>query len=274
MTLNLEYVDAVFKTLQGSDLSQYTLTGVQVLAVLLFLINLLKKYLEGTANTQEVTWGLTPSDLVKNLAIVLLVIFSHEILFQFDTFLVAIETQYREVAPDLVPLQLQGFDLSQDIHWSDVGTKALSTIYEYITTPFYPMRIVAFILSVFLWLLDLIIYPLFLAERFFILGLMQVFFPLILSLSVFEKFRTMGYNFFRLYIAIYMLVPAFFLVNVFINGLFTEANQNFWSELTGSLPEDSLMAPVIELGVVGFMVLLKFKLYRKATSFTLRMFTN
>lgn len=272
--MDLEYVDAVFKTLQDSDLSQYTMTGVKVLAVLLFLINLLKKYVEGTANNQEVTWGLTPTDLIKNLAVVLLVIFSQEILFQLDAVLVAIETQYREVAPDLVPLQLQGYDPSQDVHWSDIGTKALFTIYQYITTPFYPMRIVAFILSVFLWLLDLIIYPLFLAERFFLLGLMQVFFPLILSLSVFEKFRAMGYNFFKLYIAIYMLVPAFFMVNIFINGLFAAANLNFWGELTGSVPEDNLMAPVIELGVVGFMVLLKFKLYRKATSFTLRMFTN
>lgn len=126
--------------------------------------------------------------------------------------------------------------------------------------------------SVFLWLLDLFIYPLFLAERFFLLGIMQAFFPLIISLSVFEKFRTLAYNFFKLYAGVYMMVPAFFLVNVFVNIIYTEVNNNFWSNLFGNNWGNLLFGPLIELASVGFIVLLKFKLYRKASTFVFKLF--
>jgi len=115
---------------------------------------------------------------------------------------------------------------------------------------------------------------LFLAERYFLLGILQAFFPLVISLAVFEKFRPLAYTFFKLYAAVYMMVPAFFLVNVFVNHLYTEINTNFWGSLFGTDWGSEFFAPVIQLGSIGFMVLLKFKLYRRATSFTLRLFTG
>ena len=103
---------------------------------------------------------------------------------------------------------------------------------------------------------------------------MQAFFPLIISRAVLEKFRSLSYNFFKLYAAVYMLVPAFFLVNVFINAIYTEINTNFWTNLFGTDVGSDFFAPVVELGSIGFIVFLKFKLYRRATSFTLRLFTS
>ena len=97
---------------------------------------------------------------------------------------------------------------------------------------------------------------------------------LVLSLSVFEKFRSLAYGFFKLYAAVYMLVPAFFLVNIFINAIYTEINENFWEQLFGTDYMEGFFAPVVQFGSVGFIVFLKFKLYRRATSFTLRLFTQ
>ena len=108
-------------------------------------------------------------------------------------------------------------------------------LYEALVTPLYGFKIFAFIISTILWILDLFIYPLFLAERFFLLGIMQAFFPLVISLAVFEKFRSLAYTFFKLYAAVYMLVPAFFLVNVFINAIYTEINTNFWDNFLGPM---------------------------------------
>ncbi len=71
-----------------------------------------------------------------------------------------------------------------------------------------------------------------------------------------------------------MLVPAFFLVIVFVNALYTEIDTNFWNNLFGTDVGEGFFAPVVQLGSVGFIVFLKFKLYRRATSFTLRLFTN
>lgn len=272
--IGLEYIDTVFQTIQNSSFSQYTIAGMKTLAVLFFLINILKKYNEGIVDKEGYTWGLSPSELAKNFAVVLIVIFSTQVLGFFDAILVAIEAQYRGTAPALLPLQLQDLPLEEDVGLFDAASMAMTLLYEALITPLYGFKILAFILSVILWLLDLFIYPLFLAERFFLLGIMQAFFPLVISLAVFEKFRSLAYSFFRLYAAVYMLVPAFFLVNIFINALYTEINTNFWTNLFGTDTGQGFFAPVVQLGSVGFIVFLKFRLYARATSFTIRLFTN
>lgn len=272
--IGLEYVDTVFQTIQNSEFSQYTIVGMKTLAVLFFLVNILLKYNEGIADKEGYTWGLNPGALAKNFAIVLLVIFSTQILGFFDGILVAIEDRYRDTAPALIPLQMQDIPIEEEVNLLNVASKAMSLLYEVLITPLYGFKMIAFILSLFLWILDLFIYPLFLAERYFLLGLMQAFFPLVISLAVFEKFRSLAYNFFKLYAAVYMLVPAFFLVNVFINAIYTEINTNFWTNLFGTDVGNDFFAPVVELGSIGFIVFLKFKLYRRATSFTLRLFTS
>jgi hypothetical protein len=272
--IGLEYIDAVFQTIQNSSFSQYTITGMKTLAILFFLINILKKYNEGIADKDGYTWGLSPGELTKNFAIVLLVIFSTQVLGFFDSILVSIEAQYRGTAPALLPLQMQDIPIEEDVSIIEVAQAAMTLLYEALVTPLYGFKIFAFIISLFLWILDLFIYPLFLAERYFLLGIMQAFFPLVISLAVFEKFRSLAYSFFKLYAAVYMLVPAFFLVNVFINAIYTEINTNFWTNIFGTDVGQGFFVPVIQLGSVGFIVFLKFKLYRRATSFTLRLFSN
>tara|TARA_R110002049_G_scaffold69023_3_gene178868 strand:- start:3647 stop:4489 length:843 start_codon:yes stop_codon:yes gene_type:complete len=272
--IGLEYVDTVFQAIKNSEFSQYTITGMKTLAVLFFLINILKKYNEGVANNEGYTWGLTPAELAKNFAVIIIVIFSSQVLGVFDSILVAVESQYRDTAPALLPLQMQEIDIEQDVGAIEAAKKAMALLYEALVTPLFGLKILAFIIGLFLWLMDLFIYPLFLAERFFLLGIMQAFFPLIISLAVFEKFRSLAYNFFKLYAGVYMLVPAFFLVNVFVNFLYTELNTNFWSSLFGTDWGSQFFAPVIQLGSIGFIVFLKFKLYRRAISFTLKLFSG
>jgi hypothetical protein len=169
---------------------------------------------------------------------------------------------------------MQEIDIEQDVGAIEAAKKAMALLYEALVTPLFGLKILAFVIGLFLWLMDLFIYPLFLAERFFLLGIMQAFFPLVISLAVFEKFRSMAYNFFKLYAGVYMVVPAFFLVNVFINLLYTEVNTNFWSDLFGTDWGSQFFAPLIQLGSIGFIVFLKFKLYRRAISFTLKMFSG
>lgn len=265
-------MDTVYRTIMDSDFAQYTITGMKALAVLFFLVNILKKYNEGIAATDGHTWGLTPTELAKNFAVVILVIFSTQVLDVFDAILVSIETQYRDTAPALLPLQLQDVDLERDVGALEAAKKALALLYEALVTPLYGLKVLAFVIGIFLWMMDLFIYPLFLAERFFLLGIMRAFFPLVISLAVFEKFRGLAYNFFKLYTGVYMLVPAFFLVNVFVNALYTEINTSFWNNLFGTDWGSEFFAPLIELASIGFIVFLKFKLYRKATSFTFKLF--
>ncbi|MAU15416.1 MAG: hypothetical protein CMH46_07740 [Muricauda sp.] len=272
--MGLEYMDAVFRTIMDSGFATYTIGGMKALAVLFFLVNIIKKYQEGGTSPTGFTWGLAPGDLIKDFAVVLVVLFSTEVLGAFDAVLVAIEDRYRDTAPDLLPLSLQEMELEEETGLFDAATKAMALLYEWLATPFMGLRTLAWAGSLVLWVLDLFIYPLFLAERYFILGVMQAFFPLVISMAVFERFREMGYRFFRLYAAVYMIVPAFFLVNVFVNALYREVTDHFWPNLFGTDYGGELFAPLVELAGIGFIVLLKFKLYKRATTFTFRLFAG
>ena len=153
--IGLEYIDAVFTTIKNSDFSQYTITGMKTLAILFFLINILKKYNEGVAHNEGYTWGLTPSELAKNFAVIIIVIFSTQVLGVFDSILVAIESQYRDTAPALLPLQLQDIDLEQDVGALEAAKKAFAMLYEALVTPLYGLKMFSFIIAMFLWIFDL-----------------------------------------------------------------------------------------------------------------------
>ena len=60
LSIGLEYVDTVFQTIKDSNFSQYTIMGMKTLAVLLFLVNILKKYTEGMAEQRRVHLGPEP----------------------------------------------------------------------------------------------------------------------------------------------------------------------------------------------------------------------
>lgn len=272
--MGIEYVDAVFQTIKATDFSNYTIGGIKGLGVLFFLVNILKKYNEGVADRYGYSWGLSPGELAKNFAFVLLVIFSTQILGFLDSILVAIETQYRDTAPALIPLQLQDIPIEEDLGTLDAASKALSLLFDALITPVFGIKMFSFGIGLILWMIDLFLYPLFLAERYFLLGIMQAFFPLVISLAVFEKYRSMAYAYFKLYAAVYMLVPAFFLVNIFVNQLYAEINANFWINLLGASRGGTTMEILVEAATIGFIVFLKFKLYKRAITFTLRIFTQ
>ena len=102
----------------------------------------------------------------------------------------------------------------------------------------------------------------------------MVFFSKRSSIERLTKNASLIFTFFKLYAGVYLLVPAFFLVNIFVNSLYMEISANFWETLFGTDWGNEFFAPVIQCATIGFIVLLKFKLYRRATSFTLRLFTH
>ncbi|HET8854495.1 MAG TPA: hypothetical protein VFM60_01115, partial [Salinimicrobium sp.] len=69
LSIGLEYVDAVFTTIKESSFSQYTIAGMKALAVLFFLVNIIKKYNEGAVSSDGYTWGLSPGELIKNFVV-------------------------------------------------------------------------------------------------------------------------------------------------------------------------------------------------------------
>ena len=269
----LNYVQTIFDIIKASDLVSYTITGVKILALGFFLVNLFQKYIQGAGEKEGYTWGLQPSDLLMNVAYMLLVIFSTQILGFFDTILTAIDTSYIDAAPTLLPLQLQNLEIETQGNALAMTAKAMQALYEFLTYPLKAFQLIAFLWGLVFWVMDLFIYPLFLAERFFLLGLMQIFFPLVMALSMLKEFRDLAIRFFKLYVGVYLLVPAFFVVNIFVNGIYTGLSNDYLNGMFGMTINNKFFEILIQPSIIAFIVVLKFKLYKRASSFVFKIFT-
>jgi len=69
-------------------------------------------------------------------------------------------------------------------------------------------------------ILDFLIYPVFLAERYFFMGLIKLFVPLMIALSIFDKTKDYIYNVFKMYARYYLVIIPYAFVVVFANTLF------------------------------------------------------
>jgi hypothetical protein len=69
-------------------------------------------------------------------------------------------------------------------------------------------------------ILDFLIYPVFLAERYFFMGLIKIFVPLMIALSIFDKTKDYIYNVFKMYARYYLVIIPYAFVVVFANTLF------------------------------------------------------
>lgn len=263
---NIDSVNAIYQTFLGTAFASGVLVGVKVLAVALALVNVLKKYNERLESQDGVSWGLQPSELLKTFVILVLVVFCDNILSSFDAFLVNIETQFTTLAPQITSLNQVQDEIETYQNWMTAIMKFTSGLFIF--------ELATDVLGYFIWVFDLFLYAFFLVERFFLLALLQTFFPIVITLAVYDKFRPLAYNFFKLYTAVYLIVPCFFIVNIFSNELYRSLQTNFTGELFFGVPVTNAVLMVFTANsAMIFTFLVKLKLYKKSVQFMFKLFS-
>lgn len=268
--IDLQTVQALYQTLIGSNVASVALNGVKVLAIGLALVNILKKYNEGLADANGPSWGLTPSELLKNFAIVVLVIFGDEVLTLFDNLLVSIENEFGAAAPNIPSLNA----IQSDIEEVPTGMAGIAYTLAKYTTPLFGAQLITGIVGFFIWFMDVFVYAFFLVERFFLLAVLRVFFPVVITFAVYDKLRPLAYTFLKLYVAVYLIVPCFFLVNFFANELYAEIQTNWLNNFVGIPVNNIVFQQFTAVAAMTFVFLVKLKLYKKSVQFMFRLFTS
>ncbi len=263
------YIQQVYEGLNQSTVAVGILSVVKVLAVGFLIFNFVMLYWKDSAeNTQRSsTAGLSFSSLSKYIISVLLVLFSTQILSFLDSFLLLIDQKFIEISPPNMPIPLANYSVEEvdSDGWDLLKTAGLKLL-----NPLgFVYEFAAFVITFLVWLLDLFIFPLFLAERFFLLMVMRVFFPVVITFSVLEKFQDLQIRFYKLYIGVWLIVPALFLVNIFINKTY-EVFPKIFNTSGGT---DNMNDTFLKLGASIFILLLKFKLYSVARNHVLKMFS-
>lgn len=225
--MGLEYLDKVYKSMFAGDLNYLVIVSKSIGAFILVL-SLWKSFFKSFSKTGKVfsegDEGFSPYTLMRMLGLLLLVGFSTQILDVFDSACAMVETE-----------ALKGFNNKPDLFTVssfpvtpppanesaiDGVLRKIGEVVNMLNPSSWTGGAYSHVTQFLLKILDFLIYPVFLAERYFFMGLIKIFIPLMIALSIFDKTKDYIYNVFKMYARYYLVIIPYAFVVVFANTLF------------------------------------------------------
>jgi hypothetical protein len=225
--MGLEYLDKVYKSMFAGDLGYLVIVSKSIGAFILVL-SLWKSFFKSFSKTRKVfsegDEGFSPYTLFRMLGLLLLVGFSTQILDVFDSACAMVESE-----------ALKGFNNKPDLFTVssfpvtpppanesaiDGVLRKIGEVVNMMNPSSWTGGAYSHITQFLLKILDFLIYPVFLAERYFFMGLIKIFIPLMIALSIFDKTKDYIYNVFKMYARYYLVIIPYAFVVVFANTLF------------------------------------------------------
>jgi hypothetical protein len=225
--MGLEYLDKVYKSMFAGGLGYIVIISKSIGAFILVL-SLWKSFFKSFSKNGKVfsegDEGFSPYTLFRMLGLLLLVGFSTQILDVFDSACAMVESE-----------ALKGFNNKPDMFTVssfpvtpppanesaiDGVLRKIGEVVNMMNPSSWTGGAYTHITQFMLKILDFLIYPVFLAERYFFMGLIKIFVPLMIALSIFDKTKDYIYNVFKMYARYYLVIIPYAFVVVFANTLF------------------------------------------------------
>ena len=225
--MGLEYLDKVYKSMFAGGLGYLVIVSKSIGAFILVL-SLWKSFFKSFSKNGKVfsegDEGFSPYTLFRMLGLLLLVGFSTQILDVFDSACAMVESE-----------ALKGFNNKPDMFTVssfpvttppanesaiDGVLRKIGEVVNMMNPTSWTGGAYTHITQFMLKILDFLIYPVFLAERYFFMGLIKIFVPLMIALSIFDKTKDYIYNVFKMYARYYLVIIPYAFVVVFANTLF------------------------------------------------------
>jgi hypothetical protein len=225
--MGLEYLDKVYKAMFAGELGYLVIVSKSIGALILVL-SLWKSFFRSFSRSGKVfsegDEGFSPYTLLRMLGLLLLVGLSTQILDVFDSVCAMIESE-----------ALKGFNSKPDLFTVssfpvtpppanesaiDGVLRKIGEVVNMMNPSSWTGGAYTHITQFLLKILDFLIYPVFLAERYFFMGLIKIFIPLMIALSIFDKTKDYIYNVFKMYARYYLVIIPYAFVVVFANTLF------------------------------------------------------
>ena len=225
--MGLEYLDKVYKAMFAGDLGYLVIVSKSIGAFILVL-SLWKSFFKSFSKTGKVfsegEEGFSPYTLFRMLGLLLLVGFSTQVLDVFDSACAMVEGE-----------ALKGFNNKPDLFSVSAPTvtpppanesaidgvlRKMGEVVNMMNPTSWTGGAYTHITHFLLKILDFLIYPVFLAERYFFMGLIKIFIPLMIALSIFDKTKDYIYNVFKMYARYYLVIIPYAFVVGFANTLF------------------------------------------------------
>lgn len=254
--------------------------GTKILAVAFILINWGKKLLEGMDKAKEEGSGfsLKPTDILYGMLYILLIMNINLLTDGLDNLLASYAGSFEVENSQSMYNPLEELILVDETRnmpnedWMDAGVAVMSSFAETLTNVIDPFYWLLSILKAVAWLVNVIVYPIFMLERAFLLMILKVVLPLVLALAALEEFRPMLMKWIRMYMAVFMTGLFFLFVTWFCDsayyGMARMFNQYAGIAGTGT-PDGDNITRLILFTVVVFT---KVKLYGHSITLSNKIF--
>jgi hypothetical protein len=272
--MGLEYLDKVYKSMFAGGLNYLVIVSKSIGALIL-VISLWKSFFKSFSKNGKVfsegDEGFSPYALIRMLALLLLVGFSTQILDVFDSACAMVETEALKGfnnKPDLfsVPATTVTPPPANESAINGLFRKAgeiLNMMNPSSWTGGSNSSITQFLLKI----LDFLIYPVFLAERYFFMGLIKIFVPLMIALSIFDKTKDYIYNVFKIYARYYLVIIPYAFVVVFANTLF-ETMTVIAAPVSAADPSSMAISGILmSILALILVIVIKIKLFKMSMPF-------
>ena len=225
--MGLEYLDKVYKAMFAGDLGYLVIVSKSIGALIL-VISLWKSFFKSFSKNGKVfsegDEGFSPYALMRMLALLLLVGFSTQILDAFDSACAMVETEALKGfnnKPDLFSVSAPSVTPPPANESAINGIlRKMGEVVNMLNPSSWTGGAYSSVTQFLLKILDFLIYPVFLAERYFFMGLIKIFIPLMIALSIFDRTKDYIYNVFKMYARYYLVIIPYAFVVVFANTLF------------------------------------------------------
>lgn len=264
--IDYDLIYGIYESFLSGSAAFAAITGLKGLALCLIIINWYQLYLKSMERVSDgqARPPINPYDILKGIILIGAVASYDYILAFLDSFLGAIENQYAGFEPGISILDTSEEEIGvEEAESAESSVKSIASFFSTLTLD--PSIILIPIIKGIAWIVDIVVYGVFLAERFFFLGILRILGGLALACFAIERLQKWFWNWLGIYVAMYLLILPYFLINAFANELYTQGRDI--SIVFG------MIAGLMETLVLITAVWLKVKLFRKSHQILFKVFT-
>ena len=267
----LKVATKVYETVFNDDLSTFILFA-KTIAGLFIGVNLFQKLMANYSNggqpfKKSDSKGFSPQEIFTSFLLLVLVVSITDLLNVIDNVLtlLADETQFKfeeDLGPWATAAKWEDFP---DDPTFTIWDKILLTL-ENISKTLNPASLVQAIVGALAWILDQMIFIYFLAIRFFVMGIIKLMSPIIIALSIIDKFRAWALGLIKVYVRTFLTIIPMLLVAVFAarmyNGLYEGIEDAAGDTISNGI---YILGSTTRTPALLLFIFLKFKLYGKCS---------
>lgn len=267
--IGYEFIEGIFSGLFSTDSFFWFSSSYKFLAISVFMLSFYSNILSTRFDWGEAKLPFDKSKFINTIIVVLIIASYDKVLVLFDSLLSPIDAMINTYNP----LDHALFKEEVDVKTEDLGVSAalIQLANGVISTIKNPLSIITSIAYGVFWILDNIIYSVFLIERFFFLTVLKILGPIAFIMSIHEKYRDLLYKWIKLYVSAYLLIIPFFLVIYITNEMYLELyKQSDQIPLIDDLP---FMKTFVYSIIVGLSFWIKLRLFKKSSEYIYKLFT-